>query len=420
MPSFRIFFFLIFLPLFIFSQKKSFEIGDKVNMEVDMYSFNAEKTTVQLSGGKYTLLYHYRWNEKGKDTKDSIKKVEELIARIQARYKPENLSVICYSLDEKDDYKTWLTNMQRLKPFKIKPGYTVEYYNSNDFKDVKKTLTKLFDKLTLIGQDGKVLIKSDGIKGFAVEDQVYVPEATVLKAKLMTEEKGVHVPVPFTKVSLFGEKQDTLASTKTDKFGDFELPIPDANIVYKIKVFSDLKTNVENIIFATQEGDEVGRASKTAAGFEYKIMKAEIIRLSGMEVKEDISMTFRKFQSGPDAELKVIEHINYAVAKFDLEPEAEIVLNKIVTILENNPKVKLQIISHTDATGDDGSNLELSKKRSNSVYDYLVSKGISKTRLKAIGKGETEIRNRCKNGVECSDKEQKYNRRTEFNFAKPK
>jgi hypothetical protein len=39
-------------------------------------------------------------------------------------------------------------------------------------------------------------------------------------------------------------------------------------------------------------------------------------------------------------------------------------------------------------------------------------------RLKAEGKGETEIRNRCINGVDCSDKEHEYNRRTEFKFSK--
>jgi outer membrane protein OmpA-like peptidoglycan-associated protein len=49
---------------------------------------------------------------------------------------------------------------------------------------------------------------------------------------------------------------------------------------------------------------------------------------------------------------------------------------------------------------------------------YLNSQGIDIKRLKAEGKGETEIRNRCVNGIDCSDKEHEYNRRTEFKFSK--
>jgi outer membrane protein OmpA-like peptidoglycan-associated protein len=94
------------------------------------------------------------------------------------------------------------------------------------------------------------------------------------------------------------------------------------------------------------------------------------------------------------------------------------VLDKVIIILNANSGVKLDVISHTDSRGDDASNLNLSQKRSNAVIEYLSSKGVDKTRLKAIGKGESVIRNRCLNGVDCSDKEHEFNRRTEFNFIK--
>ncbi len=79
---------------------------------------------------------------------------------------------------------------------------------------------------------------------------------------------------------------------------------------------------------------------------------------------------------------------------------------------------KLLVISHTDSQGDDDRNLKLSIKRSETVISYLSSIGIKMDRLKAEGKGEKEIRNRCVNGVDCSDKEHEYNRRTEFKFSK--
>ena len=90
----------------------------------------------------------------------------------------------------------------------------------------------------------------------------------------------------------------------------------------------------------------------------------------------------------------------------------------MIVILKASPSVKLEVVSHTDSQGDDASNLKLSENRSNAVISYLVSKGIDRSRLKAVGKGELEIRNRCANGVNCSDKEHEYNRRTEFKFIK--
>ncbi len=80
--------------------------------------------------------------------------------------------------------------------------------------------------------------------------------------------------------------------------------------------------------------------------------------------------------------------------------------------------VKLEVISHTDSQGDDASNLVLSPKRAFEVMAYLVQKGIDKNNITSIGMGESQIINRCGNGIECSDKEHEYNSRTEFKFIK--
>jgi outer membrane protein OmpA-like peptidoglycan-associated protein len=56
----------------------------------------------------------------------------------------------------------------------------------------------------------------------------------------------------------------------------------------------------------------------------------------------------------------------------------------------------------------------LSQKRAQEVEKYILSKGISKQRIKAIGKGETEPLNECSDGVQCTEAEHQRNRRTEF------
>lgn len=65
-------------------------------------------------------------------------------------------------------------------------------------------------------------------------------------------------------------------------------------------------------------------------------------------------------------------------------------LDDLAEILKRNEAVNLSIEGHTDNVGDDAYNMDLSQKRTESVRDYLISKGISSTRLNAIGYGETK------------------------------
>ncbi len=64
-------------------------------------------------------------------------------------------------------------------------------------------------------------------------------------------------------------------------------------------------------------------------------------------------------------------------------------LNRIVTIMNENPTLKLKIEGHTDNAGNDDANMKLSEDRAEAVKTYLVSKGISADRITAEGFGET-------------------------------
>jgi len=85
--------------------------------------------------------------------------------------------------------------------------------------------------------------------------------------------------------------------------------------------------------------------------------------------------------------------------------------------LKNNPRFKIKIGSHTDCRGEDEYNLNLSKKRAASVVDYLVSKGISKDRLEAIGYGEKKLIEKC-NCEDCTEQQHQKNRRTTFEIRR--
>lgn len=110
-----------------------------------------------------------------------------------------------------------------------------------------------------------------------------------------------------------------------------------------------------------------------------------------------------------------LRNINFDLAKWDIRPDARPQLDKLAELLRDIPAIqKVEMSAHTDSRGSDTYNLNLSQKRAQSAVDYLVSKGIDRNRLVAVGKGEKELVNQCKNGVKCSDDEHERNRRVEF------
>jgi len=87
------------------------------------------------------------------------------------------------------------------------------------------------------------------------------------------------------------------------------------------------------------------------------------------------------------------------------------VLNQVADILKQHPQSQLIIEGHTDATGDPNQNLELSLLRATTVRDYLTSRGVAPSNLRAIGYGEAVplVPNNTPEG-------RAINRRIEFTF----
>ena len=110
----------------------------------------------------------------------------------------------------------------------------------------------------------------------------------------------------------------------------------------------------------------------------------------------------------------VMENIYYDFDKWNILPESAAELDKLVKIMNDNPGWKVELGSHTDSRGNDTYNMQLSQKRSDSAVAYIVEHGINNNRITAKGYGETQLVNRCANGVDCTEEEHRQNRRTEF------
>ncbi len=106
--------------------------------------------------------------------------------------------------------------------------------------------------------------------------------------------------------------------------------------------------------------------------------------------------------------------IFYELGSARLTNDSKAIIDGTLLPLLNDSKLDIEILSHTDSRGNDDFNQSLSQQRANSVVNYLVSKGISRSRLSAKGYGETRLTNRCSNGVDCTEAQHQKNRRTEF------
>ncbi len=109
-----------------------------------------------------------------------------------------------------------------------------------------------------------------------------------------------------------------------------------------------------------------------------------------------------------------LKDIYYDFDKWFIRKESDRELSKVLGFMEENPDAIVEIGSHTDARAPYDYNIRLSQRRAQSVVDWLIARGINKSKLKAKGYGETQPVNGCTDGVQCTEYEHQRNRRTTF------
>jgi len=255
----------------------------------------------------------------------------------------------------------------------------------------------------------KIAAKSGGSMPAAKVDYV---------GKLITG-KNHDQAVSNQKVILQSQEDKDLQSAITDSYGDFRFTELSSDKSYKINVViaDDAKIKDGQLYAAKPDGTVIRSFNKTNKGYEYELLPAELTILA-REKEEDTELKIRNFGTSNKSTMTVIENVYYDPNSADVKTESLEKLDKISSAMLLNKSLKLSINSHTDSKGEDAYNMILSEKRAQKVMEYFIFKGIEKSRLSAKGFGETQIKNRCINEVDCSETEHMLNRRTEFNFTK--
>jgi outer membrane protein OmpA-like peptidoglycan-associated protein len=105
----------------------------------------------------------------------------------------------------------------------------------------------------------------------------------------------------------------------------------------------------------------------------------------------------------------ILQGVYFDTDKWDLTEGSKRVLDQVAESLKANPDTRVEIQGHTDSTGGDKHNMDLSEKRAKAVRDYIISKGVAETQVTSKGYGETKpiADNKTKEG-------RAQNRRTEM------
>lgn len=408
-------------------------VGEKIPFSrIVVLNQDKKATNIDLPNGKSTvdrfvLVYFYSSEKSTKELIAFNNDVERILNKYQNNSCKGASDIEFMTICIEKDFSKWQTILTETNYAKSKfTGKKTNYLAEGGSKDKTVNAFKVskMPSLFLVNPKGRLYLETDSFevleKTFQNICKVNAAYSTAdISGKLLLGDKAKS-PLTEHQVYLVKGNTDTINKTSTDGFGDFVFKQVDTTQNLSIRIEQNNKTKGgPKVYLAKQNGEIVSEFKKNALGnFEYKLLAVDVAKLSELEEDDDITMKYKKFNSTANKNLTVTENIYYESAKYTILTESEIVLDKVLVILNASPNVILEVISHTDSQGDDASNLKLAENRSNSVIDYLVSKGISKSRLKAVGKGEIEIRNRCANGVVCSDKEHEYNRRTEFKFIK--
>jgi outer membrane protein OmpA-like peptidoglycan-associated protein len=196
--------------------------------------------------------------------------------------------------------------------------------------------------------------------------------------------------------------------------------IPEKTSVYEKQVVKTPARVEEKIIPAKYEtitkkvvDEEAKVIEKTIPEVTKTVTITNLVEKGGMTVWEEVDCGLL----GKNNILPILYDYNSARITADSKG---IIDNNLLKLMKDKPGLNIEILSHTDSRGNSDYNKSLSQQRAQSVVNYLVNKGIDRERLVAKGLGETQLLNRCADGVECTEEEHQKNRRTEFRIIQGK
>ncbi|NMH28837.1 OmpA family protein [Flavobacterium silvaticum] len=229
---------------------------------------------------------------------------------------------------------------------------------------------------------------SDDIYKFVETKKLDMKKVQQLVGK--TEDVNTTAAIPNATITLSDENFKVIKTVKSDAQGKYDLGEVETGKKYYVKAEAEGYITKEVPVIITSDKDKT----------ELPFLLDPVVQ--AVKVGDNLADAFK------------IRLIYFDFDKSDIRNDAAVDLAKILDVLEKNPTMKLDIQSHTDSRGTAKYNQKLSDRRAQSTLKWLLSHGVAKHRLTAKGYGESQLVNKCSDGVECSEDEHQANRRSLF------
>lgn len=309
------------------------------------------------------------------------------------------------TLTSKNDEKDFLNQLNDLKN---------RVFNSfeEDEKEVKSLNLELVKKDGLIEMNGSFANENDAKK---IADILNINREGIYQynTKSLIEESLLDdLVLLVTPLKDYFTDNSKLSVVNNQVFLSGQLTDPSYkdlldSILSRVKI--DLKTNITLPEAPLTQADKViNEIEKVVDSKEVKVEKTNTSlsvnkTANPASKKNDVQSTINK--------LLASKKINFERRSTKITEDSNIVVNEIAKILNENPNFKIEIAGHTDSRGSDSLNKQISQDRASSVREVLISLGIDKNRVTAVGYGEEfPIAQDDENGLS------EINRRVEFNI----
>lgn len=194
----------------------------------------------------------------------------------------------------------------------------------------------------------------------------------------------------------------------------FYTPLKNKILGYQSRILSDEpeKENIYEIEFFSEINPRKAKIEEIVSLVDHEEITDTSLKISPVSTTTD---TIPEPIKTVEEEIFYINTIFFSFDDYSLSKKSTKELDNIYAILEKFQKLNLQIIGNTDSKGSDIYNLSLSEKRAAAALNYLTEKGVEKSRLKPLGKGEKNpvAINQNPDGTD-NPEGRRYNRRVVF------